>query len=475
MFTMAAALNGCGYDAGLENSLPLRQEVRTELQKVLLQSPEAAKAEQTICQFQQEHLPADTQRDIAQYVSLGIELGEPPAFATVVPEAYLPPDAAQVLGVVDLLKNFYKAAGIHELWVKHQAEYQGLVQQFHEPVASLLTQTDTYLKEQFGTYLGRRFVIYLEPLLAPGQVNSRNYGDNYFLVVSPAREGPETLRLHEIRHTYLHYVLDPLALSHAQSLKRLEPLLLSVQNAPLDVSFKTDASLMVNESLIRAIEARTLPVSGKNTGKNEDARLEYVDRSMKEGFILTHYFYEALQGFEKESVGLKNAYGDLLHNIDVSREKKRAEDIVFASQAAPEVVRASKQVAHDEKLLDNAEQRLASGDPASAQKLALQALNNPKSNEDPGRAYFILARAAIRSKDVESARRYFESAVQSAHDPRTLAWSHIYLGRIFDGEDNREAAVAHYRAALQAGDPTPDTKAAAEKGLATPFKVHAQQ
>ena len=44
------------------------------------------------------------------------------------------------------------------------------------------------------------------------------------------------------------------------------------------------------------------------------------------------------------------------------------------------------------------------------------------------------------------------------HDPRMLAWSHIYLGRIFDIQEKREVAVEHYRAALAAGDPSADTK-----------------
>ena len=34
-------------------------------------------------------------------------------------------------------------------------------------------------------------------------------------------------------------------------------------------------------------------------------------------------------------------------------------------------------------------------------------------------------------------------AVQSSHDPRVLAWSHIY-GRILDIQEN-ETAVEHYR------------------------------
>ena len=71
---------------------------------------------------------------------------------------------------------------------------------------------------------------------------------------------------------------------------------------------------------------------------------------------------------------------------------------------------------------------------------------------------------------MEEARLGFQQTVQSVHDPRLLAWSHIYLGRILDLQEQREAAVAEYRAALQSGDPTPDTKVAAERGLAVPYQ-----
>ncbi len=50
-----------------------------------------------------------------------------------------------------------------------------------------------------------------------------------------------------------------------------------------------------------------------------------------------------------------------------------------------------------------------------------------------------------------------------------VARSHIYLGRIFDLQGNREAALEQYRAALAAGDSSPGTKAAAERGLKQPY------
>jgi hypothetical protein len=59
--------------------------------------------------------------------------------------------------------------------------------------------------------------------------------------------------------------------------------------------------------------------------------------------------------------------------------------------------------------------------------------------------------------------------VQLSKDPRTLAWSHIYLGRLYDVVPDRQKAVAEYQAALTVRDSQPDTKAAAEKGLKQPF------
>jgi hypothetical protein len=52
-----------------------------------------------------------------------------------------------------------------------------------------------------------------------------------------------------------------------------------------------------------------------------------------------------------------------------------------------------------------------------------------------------------------------------------LAWSHIYLGRIYDIQDQRDQAVNEYRAALTVRDGEQDTRLAAEKGLKQPYAV----
>ena len=70
-------------------------------------------------------------------------------------------------------------------------------------------------------YAGRSFTVYLEPMSAPGQVNSRNYlQDFYYVVISPAGDN---LHMDALRHTYLHFVLDPLIAKRATSLNACSP------------------------------------------------------------------------------------------------------------------------------------------------------------------------------------------------------------------------------------------------------------
>ncbi len=92
-----------------------------------------------------------------------------------------------------------------------------------------------------------------------------------------------------------------------------------------------------------------------------------------------------------------------------------------------------------------AERALASGNPAEAGKLAQEAL---QANEDPARAYFVLAKVASFNGDMQGAQTDFQKALDAAKDPRVTAWCHIYLGRILDLQGERDSAVAQYKAAL---------------------------
>jgi hypothetical protein len=74
------------------------------------------------------------------------------------------------------------------------------------------------------------------------------------------------------------------------------------------------------------------------------------------------------------------------------------------------------------------------------------------------------------NRDMQGARGYFERALGVAKEPKVLAWSHIYLGRISDLQEDRDAALVHYRAALDTGGSMPEVKAAAQRGIDQPYE-----
>ena len=474
IFSMLTALNTCGYDQDLTISDATRSNVRAEVQRVLRDSAEAEVARTALCEFYQGHVTSkDPNRNLSQYISLALYVDGPPHFVPRVKEDDLPPDAAAITGFGALLEKFYDKAGLHSIWERHRNDYAAAMRRYHEPLAKMVFDTEIYLKQPSSQYLGRAFTIYLDFMGSPNETDARNYGADYYVVVFPAPYTSEgapaeaALKMAQIRHTFLHYELDPLADKHFTAIKKLEPLLQEVKRAPLEEAFKTDISLLVTECFVRAIEIRT---TGGKQAAEEAMRTQAVDDAVKQGYILTRYFYNAVVAFEKDPTGIRGAYSGILENVDLKKEEKAAEEVQFASVASPELVRLSRP--EERRMLVTAEKRLAAGDPKGAQELAQQALD--KKIGDQGRALFILAEVAVANKNRDGAQDNFQKAIAASSDPTVLGWSHVYLGRILDLKEDRDAAVEQYRAALNAGGRLPDVKAAAERGLEQAYEPPAK-
>jgi len=467
VFAVVSALNACGYDADLASSNPVRVQIRGEIAAAVQASEQAQSAQQGMCQFYSDHADPDSGRTLAKFISLSLFLGPPPAFTPKAKESDVAPDAQPLLPFAPLLQAFYEKAGLHAIWEKHSQQYAALVEQYHDPVSKMLFDTGIYLKIPQSGSPGNQFSVYIEPMGAPSQVNARTYGADYYIVISPGTD--DGLKMDQIRHAYLHYLLDPFSLRYPAEMQRMGPLLEAVKTAPMDDSYKNDAGLLVVECLIHAVEIRT--TGSKKTPEAE--RDKAIDASTAQGFILTRYFYNQLVAFEKSPLGFRNAFGNMIAGIDARKEARALElsHFKFASTAAPDVMTLAQPAQN--KLLASAELRLAMGDAQGAHTLAQQAL--AEKTADPGRAYFILARAAIMNKDVEGARDYFLHTVEVAHEPKVLAWSNIYLGRIFDLQEDRTSAVEHYKAALSASTDLPEAKQAAESGIEKPYAPHHSQ
>ena len=78
VFLMAAALNACGYDEGLDESAPVRKRVRDEMDQALAKSEDARAKRDKVCLFIAQHRMTGTERDISQYISLALYLTPPP-------------------------------------------------------------------------------------------------------------------------------------------------------------------------------------------------------------------------------------------------------------------------------------------------------------------------------------------------------------------------------------------------------------
>ncbi|TCK71601.1 tetratricopeptide repeat protein [Acidipila rosea] len=487
LFDMAVALNACGYDNGLDESDPVRKRVRDEVNQAAEQSADARNARDQMCLFiAQHHLSSDS-RDLAQYVSLALYLTPPPVLEPSVEDEDLPPDASAVEGILPSLRAFAKAIDLHVIWVTNRPSYEAAINKLHDPLTNMIVETNTYLKMPASTYGGKRFLVVIEPMLSPADVNARVYGTDYVVVVSPVNG---TIRMQDVRHTYLHYEIEPLLYSKSSSMDRMLPILKTVREAPLDFNFRSDIVALTIECMIRAIEARTMDtgiavykipdnIDRADLPKYEHlrsvslqqiaaAREKAVQEAMAEGFVLTQYFYDQMIAFEKTPTGLKDSIGEMVYGMDVDRQVHRARDVTFNQepQSTGDVVSRAPLTLHG---LDLAEMKLMKGDADGAGKIAEQSLKD--RTPDPGRANFILARVSLMKGDMETAQNDFTQAVKLSKDPRTMAWSHIYLGRIYDVQDERDQALAEYHDALNVRDGQQDTRLAAERGLKKPFEL----
>jgi tetratricopeptide (TPR) repeat protein len=473
IFSVLAALNSCGYDQDVTISDATRSNVRAEVQRVLGGSLEAEAAQTALCEFYQTHTPdRNTNRSLSPYISLALYMDGPPHFKPRTKEEDLPPDADAITLFGTLLERYYEKVGLHSIWERHRKDYDAAMARYHEPLAKMVFDTEIYLKLQSSQYLGRRFTIYLDFMGSPNETDARNYGSDYYVVVFPSPNtssgaSAQGLKMDQIRHTFLHYELDPLADKHFTAIKRLDPLLQAVKRAPLEENFKTDMALLVTECLVRAIEIRT---TGSKLPAEEALRAQAVDDAVKQGYILTRYFYDTVVAFEKDPVGIRGTYGDFLNNIDLKKEEKAASEVQFASKTAPELVQLSRP--EERRMLLSAEKRLAAGDAKGAQELAQQALD--KKIGDQGRALFILAEVAVANKNRDGAEDNFQKAIEASRDPKVVGWSHVYLGRILDMKEDRDAALQEYRAALTTGGTLPEIKAAAERGLEQAYEPPAK-
>ncbi len=436
LFYVLAAMNAAGYDEGIKlpDNSPLRQQFRDYLAKQNITCLPDLKT------FYRRHMakpgPSAGVEDLSQYISWALSVTGPPDFGWRTRDVDVPPDAMGLSGFTPLMIDFYNQAHLDRLWQQVRPVYDKEIDKYHTPVLQMTNKIDGYLRVSAGGYLGRRFSIFIDLLAAPEQVQTRNYGDDAFVIVTPS----EQPRMYDIRHAYLHFEIDPIMIKYGLDLQQKRSLIDFVQLAPLDQHYKDDFVLLANECLIKAIECRI----DKDKGCS--------DRAMHQGYVLTQYFLEQLPGFEQQQQGMRFYAEDMINAIDLKQESARISTVKFDSNTLQRLGRqvavAGPEQSPAAKTLEEAEALYAAKSYDRAKDLCLKALEQTGSPAEHSQAWYDLARIATLKNQPDEAVKLFEKAVASSPDAFTKCWSLYYLGRLADAAGENDKAVKFYQDVL---------------------------
>jgi Tetratricopeptide repeat len=469
MFTTMCALLASGFEADVsgENWHPLRAQLRDRMQH------QEGPAVDAIREYYKQHDSADPGAALSRYLWFGLVAGPAPDFKPTMRRDDLPPEVLALEGFSELLSKYYKEQKVGQLWRQMQPAYNREIERMHDAVSQIVFVATGYLRALAQPSDPRSFTIIVEPLV--GRItNVRNFGDHYAIVLSGADDIPVDV----VRHAYLHFMLDPLPLrySHVVAVKR--PLFEKAASAPrLAPDLKDDYPSYFAECTVRAVELKLRRMSPGE----RDAALERDDA---DGYVLVRPFFNALPKFEGAEPSMELFFPDLVRSIDVTAELKRVSSLQFA---AAQYGRKSGDLSNEEvarrraatlpgtvpndadaiAALTEGERRIAEKNAraaeASFQKVVAKYPDQP-------RAWYGLGLVALLDHDGPRAKEVFGRLTTGEHaatsDPMVLAWSHIYLGRIYDDEGQPRQAQAEYQAALTVQGGPEQARQAAQKGLA---------
>ena len=452
LFATVGALFAAGFDRApnVPSADPLVARFRA------LQGP----ATEALREYFRNHSSEDPAATISRYVTFALVAGPPPKFELTLQRADLPPDVLALDGFREALANFYQEAGIETLWREFQPRYEQSQSQLREPLMRVVLSGSGYLRELVGPG-PRTFTVYVEPLVG-GQIHVRNVGDRYALVVNPAVNS-----LDDMRHAFLHFLLDPLVIRYRDQLLPQYPLFRTAQLAPrLSESLRKDSLAFFSECLVHAVELRLRRLPAAQLAVE-------VERAEGDGLVLVRPLMPALAKFEAAEPAMNFYFPDLLRSIDVTSERARLQSVRFPPADEPAVpVIAERPTASSEKdrALDEGDRLTAARDAAGAAAAYERALaiapGDPLALYGYAVASLLLGQGE-RAFDLFTQVVSAESAGDAATRPDavTLSWAHVYLGRLHDLANERDQALAEYRSALAVAGAPEAARAAAQKGV----------
>jgi tetratricopeptide (TPR) repeat protein len=397
IIAMMAALDAAGWDPTPEGASPsvFREAVRRDTAaldpvlrgrmrefferyafKDIPDDPKTADVNEAV-----RYTPAD---QAARYVSLAYTLGQPPDFTAPQRSDDLPSGVLDVLDFVPLLREFYKQSGMDARMSTYIQQHRAAGERLREPSVDMARSVLSYLNTRPETTIiervkvtdasakkkkdarpitvsherDRRFRIVPDLLAAPGAINFRATGDDYYAIV-PADIDP---RQSEIRRAYLQFVIDPLVARFSRDVAaRREEIkqLLERERTRKGRDLSPDIFLAVARSLVAAADVRmdavartralqvetsrrlqaattqaqkdaALADSKTRQAAIEDSATAQLADAYERGAVLSFYFAEQLKGLEGSGFDVSNFISPMVADFKPDREMTRPAEYASA-------------------------------------------------------------------------------------------------------------------------------------------------
>jgi hypothetical protein len=532
LIIMMAALEAAGFDptaVGGDASV-FRAQVRKDLADL---DPDLRHRLRTFYERNKLPAPATAADQASRYVSLAFALGPPPTLEAPERSEELPSSLLEVLDFAPLVREFYRHSRIQENLVSYTRAYQAEGDRLRVPTSEMVRAVLSYLhtrpitvsqervpvkapttgkKKAPPAYTmrdrERRFVIVPDLLGAPGAVNFRVIGDEYYAILPEGTDPTSS----ELRRGYLQYTVDPLALRFNREIaaRRDQIKLIIAEREKAGAAVSPDIFIAVSRSLVAAADARYEEARKLETlnrvararlasAKDDPSRLaitkdlqtatkaaedETVARladDYERGAVLAFFFADQLKGIENSGFDVAGFFVDMIQSFDPAREGQRLTENADARQrglaarqarlsarrveAAPPVyseAEAAKAAALVKKLGD-IEQTLRLKDYENAE-LRLKDLLKEYSREP--RVFFALGQTAslaaadATDEDVQAERlkraltnyRFAVEASSPETDRALLSRAHEAMGRIYAFLENNNEAVKEFDETIKIGE-----------------------
>lgn len=532
LIIMMAALEAAGFDptaAGGDASV-FRAQVRKDLADL---DPDLRNRLRTFYERNKLPAPATAADQAARYVSLAFALGPPPTLEAPERSEELPSSLLEVLDFAPLVREFYRHSRIQENLVSYTRAYQAEGDRLRVPTSEMVRAVLSYLHTRPITISQermavkspttskknapqaytmrdreRRFFIIPDLLGAPGAINFRVIGDEYYAILPEGTDPTSS----ELRRGYLQFTVDPLVLRFNREIaaRRDQIKLVIAEREKAGAAVSPDVFLAVSRSLVAAAdaryeEARKLETLNREArarlagAKDDPSRLaitkdlqtatraaedETVARladDYERGAVLAFFFADQLKGIESSGFDVAGFFVDMIQSFDPAREGRRLTENADARQrgmAARQARLSARRVEADApvysaadaaraaalvKKLSEIEQTLRLKDYENAE-LRLKDLLKEYSREP--RIFFALGQTAslaaadatdeeVQAERLKRALTNYRFAVEASSpetDRALLSRAHEAMGRIYAFLDNNSEAAKEFDATIKIGD-----------------------